>query len=401
MFKKYKTIKELKKLKKKPVNTEFLASFRNDLKDYMSYHPARQEMRVPKAKPSFVISNLRYALPLIVGVIFLGAGGAAFASQGSLPGETLYPVKILTEDIRTSIAASPESKAELHITFASRRIQEVKEIINEKGVDEGTIEVAYSRLQKDLDEVTAIVEAQTEKGIEVDALAVKLDTLIDSEVNISKNSLKRAIKIRKAALRVEENELRAEITTLKDAGEVEKSERLEVRLRTIDKNRKYIDNKEREIRSFIEQKEETLARSMSDRGRAQRNINRLRQEKLELLKEAREGGVQISDKTFSGLDSLIQRAENEFKAKNFSKVDSLTVTAKGDLGAVESTIEEIGELNVGLEYVLEEDAEQDSDTSAIDAEIDAITGDDESDILLDELLDEYDFDDSSFLNISI
>ena len=75
-------------------------------------------------------------IPLIIGLIIaLTGGGTVAASQGSLPGDTLYSVKLFTEDTRTAVAFNPDSKARLQIKFAAERIDEIKTILEERGVE--------------------------------------------------------------------------------------------------------------------------------------------------------------------------------------------------------------------------------------------------------------------------
>jgi hypothetical protein len=52
-------------------------------------------------------------------------GGTAYASQGSDPGDLLYPVKITTEDARLLVAGDSELKAELNLQYAQTRLEEM------------------------------------------------------------------------------------------------------------------------------------------------------------------------------------------------------------------------------------------------------------------------------------
>lgn len=56
-----------------------------------------------------------------------GSGGVVFASQRSLPDDTLYPVKTGIEKLQLAFALSPESRTGLHLKFAERRVDEVVE----------------------------------------------------------------------------------------------------------------------------------------------------------------------------------------------------------------------------------------------------------------------------------
>ena len=71
----------------------------------------------------------RFNMVAIIIVIVLAVsaigGGTAYASQGSLPGDTLYPVKLATEQVRLVLTISDTAKAELYVTFASSRVEEM------------------------------------------------------------------------------------------------------------------------------------------------------------------------------------------------------------------------------------------------------------------------------------
>lgn len=60
-------------------------------------------------------------------IFFLGPWLVVKASQASLPGEFLYPIKRMTEDFQASIA-SKNNKAQLQAEFASRRLDELTKI---------------------------------------------------------------------------------------------------------------------------------------------------------------------------------------------------------------------------------------------------------------------------------
>jgi hypothetical protein len=60
------------------------------------------------------------ALALVV-VLF----GAATISAGSLPGDLLYPVKLVTEKVKFLLTFDSEKKAELRLTFSDKRLEEM------------------------------------------------------------------------------------------------------------------------------------------------------------------------------------------------------------------------------------------------------------------------------------
>lgn len=66
-------------------------------------------------------------------LVFSGSIATASAARASLPGDTLYPVKIGLEKAQIKLASSPRKKAELEIAFAGKRMAEIKQIIAKEG----------------------------------------------------------------------------------------------------------------------------------------------------------------------------------------------------------------------------------------------------------------------------
>lgn len=89
----------------------------------------------------FTIRKERYAMVKILTIIIIavstalaGTGAVAAASQNSLPDQTLYPVKLWTEDLRMAMAtSSPENTLNLALQFAGRRVDEISRLTG-KGV---------------------------------------------------------------------------------------------------------------------------------------------------------------------------------------------------------------------------------------------------------------------------
>ncbi len=83
---------------------------------------------------------LRWSVPLVrlaagMAVAFLLLGGSVAASAGSLPDEPLYPVKLAVESAQLALAPSAETRAELSLRFADRRLQEVQQAAEQGRVE--------------------------------------------------------------------------------------------------------------------------------------------------------------------------------------------------------------------------------------------------------------------------
>lgn len=81
-------------------------------------NPLRRKERVQ-------MFSILTALVVAVTIVFGGAGATAYAAEGSLPEQALYPVKVFTEDMRVNLAADPQGQVNLLLDFADRRVQEM------------------------------------------------------------------------------------------------------------------------------------------------------------------------------------------------------------------------------------------------------------------------------------
>jgi len=82
------------------------------------------------SQPKPTLLRRRFSMVGVVIAIVLtlsaAAGGTAYASQGSLPGDTLYPVKLATEQVRMALPGDDAAKAERALGFAETRIEEIE-----------------------------------------------------------------------------------------------------------------------------------------------------------------------------------------------------------------------------------------------------------------------------------
>jgi hypothetical protein len=77
----------------------------------------------------------RYALQLAVVVVMLaclvlGSSGIAYASQGTLPGDALYPVKLGVEQVQLWANLDPAEEVRLHMQFSQRRVEEIEALVS-------------------------------------------------------------------------------------------------------------------------------------------------------------------------------------------------------------------------------------------------------------------------------
>lgn len=89
---------------------------------------------------------------LVVALVGMGAagGGVALASADSLPGETLYTVKLAVEDLRLWLASDPAAQAEQTLDYLAERGQEITELTE---MGESIPDQAVQRMIRQMDQV--------------------------------------------------------------------------------------------------------------------------------------------------------------------------------------------------------------------------------------------------------
>jgi hypothetical protein len=119
---------------------------------------------------SFYTRRPAMSIVLIVALVLsLFGGGTAYASQGSIPGELLYSLKLNIEEFRLGLT-SEEGKADLYLQFANERVEEVKALIDQGSYDEiGTAMRGFES------KAEAIRQAMSES--DGDPLAVHIEVL--------------------------------------------------------------------------------------------------------------------------------------------------------------------------------------------------------------------------------
>ena len=168
-------------------------------KEVLSKAPVFYDLGHNYSKKSIFNLNKLFANKMAVSfatILFVLTGGlsASYASKSSLPGDTLYPVKIASENVVLAIA-SEDKKAEVEIEQAGKRLEELARI-SEKPSDinqgeklkqlvssfEEKINKAQNGLAKIEDsekkaKIAKVINVQTEKYTEV--LAVANENLTD------------------------------------------------------------------------------------------------------------------------------------------------------------------------------------------------------------------------------
>jgi hypothetical protein len=94
-------------------------------------------------------------------VVLLAGSSTVAASSTSMPGDTLYPMKLATENVRLSLNRTNMGKARLHVALVDRRIQEIAYLAR-KGNAERVERIAL-RLAAHLDAVRRLIELEARR----------------------------------------------------------------------------------------------------------------------------------------------------------------------------------------------------------------------------------------------
>lgn len=152
---------ELRALPEVAPRPEFAAALRERL---MSEAPAalaagvstKERLTVGRRTPGAARRERRIGLALAAFSLVGATTASAVAAQSSLPGDTLYPVKRLLEDARTTLAMGDEAKADLLLSHADERLDEVR-ALGAEGADARPIEQALADYAAQADQASDLV----------------------------------------------------------------------------------------------------------------------------------------------------------------------------------------------------------------------------------------------------
>ena len=113
-----------------------------------------------------LVFKIMGSVVIVLVLLFGGAVATVNASQSSLPGDALYPVKKSIERTRLSLANNAQSRAQLQMAFAERRTQEVAGLIQEDRFQNitGTTQEFEKYINQALGEVEHIAQSDPERA---------------------------------------------------------------------------------------------------------------------------------------------------------------------------------------------------------------------------------------------
>lgn len=128
------------------------------------------------AKQLRFAANTAMVLLMALGIVFGGSITTVSAALNSVPGDLLYPIKIMTEGAQVRFAGDEAAKVELHVEFATRRVQEIAKINETENVDNADkIAVATEGFKQEMNTVNQYMD-----NIQAD-VAVEIAKIVDAK----------------------------------------------------------------------------------------------------------------------------------------------------------------------------------------------------------------------------
>lgn len=164
---------------------EFRAAARQRLMALARSAPARRGRPWRRVNPSAL--GWRWAaVTASLLVVLVGWGTVAMASN-SLPDETLYPVKIATEEVKLALTPGAVRKARLEIDFIEQRTQEIADLVEMERAAE--VERASQRLDLHLSRLAAAAAAAEQEP----SAQAELEALVEERAARPKAVLQKAL----------------------------------------------------------------------------------------------------------------------------------------------------------------------------------------------------------------
>ena len=123
---------------------------------------------------------------LLIAALLGGGAGTTYASQSSLPGDVLYPVKIATGKVQTVLTVDDTKEADLHLKFSEKRLGEVDKLAQKGRANPELVKEVIDNYKKELSEAKDILDKVS--AVSPDQ-SIKIARSLDSATTRHKESL--------------------------------------------------------------------------------------------------------------------------------------------------------------------------------------------------------------------
>lgn len=152
---------------------------RKHLEVFLFSNPIQDKTPVPHAILS--LHTFLRAMPIVLIATLLLGGGLSLAAGPSLPGDTLYPMKVsITERVQSFLTLSDDAKNQLQVKFAERRLSEAEQLSAKARLEAKAFAKLEDRFQAHVGRTNQrIAELETEGDFQAAAqLSSKLEAVL-------------------------------------------------------------------------------------------------------------------------------------------------------------------------------------------------------------------------------
>ncbi len=185
------------------------AKMRFVLSEYMAFKPRAADTSYVSGRITLFFTYLRRpALASVAATLILALTGSsvAFASEGSLPGDVLYPIKVAVVEPARTLFTSTKEKAKRHMALAERRLDEASLLAKEGRLDETTEETLAIRFSRNANLAAEAAEEDRDENREnadfsSDQFAERLGAYENVLAQVKGDSDTSSTKVLRAAIR--------------------------------------------------------------------------------------------------------------------------------------------------------------------------------------------------------
>lgn len=152
------------KIKKENLSQDEKTEILSSLKKFVAENPV-QNIKSPFYEEWFIFRYKAIVASVAIVLIFTTAGGTVSAAKKSLPGDILYPVKMLREGVESLVTVDTKARAQIEALHAVSRLQEVEQIVtSKKQIYKGAGEEISKNFETKLNDVVNNIDELKNKG---------------------------------------------------------------------------------------------------------------------------------------------------------------------------------------------------------------------------------------------
>jgi len=172
----YKNMEKLfSKIKKETLSADEKAKIFYSLRSFVAQNPA-QSIKSPFYDTWSVLRQKMFIVPTAFVFVVVLAASTIFAANNSLPGSSLYSVKMLKENVESLAATDIETKTLIEASHAISRLEEVEQVVVSSGqLDTNTRKQIENNFESRAQSVTDSINKLRDRGRMKEASKIQSD----------------------------------------------------------------------------------------------------------------------------------------------------------------------------------------------------------------------------------